>query len=127
VKRIFSPALTSPRSSTHPLGKDAGRRIRGAARPERHDHGDGARGGEEAAHGMLLPSRDFHDGRDRRPLGAAEQCDHVGLLGTGAHFGGRMRGSVRTSSPVGNLIPSVFAVLKLRVSSILPLVLRILT
>jgi hypothetical protein len=42
---------------------------------------------EETAHGMLLPPGHFHDGRDRRALRAAQQCDHVGLLGAGAHDG----------------------------------------
>jgi hypothetical protein len=61
---------------------------------------------EEAAHGMLLPSRHLHDGRDRRPLGAAQQCDHAGLLGTGAHCGGAgcLSGLARFRRPGGRLL-----------------------
>jgi hypothetical protein len=61
---------------------------------------------EEAAHGMLLPSRHFHDGRDRHPLRAAQQCDHVGLLGAGAHDGvaGCLSGLARFRRPGGWLV-----------------------
>jgi hypothetical protein len=42
---------------------------------------------EEAAHRVLLPPGDFHDGRDRRSLGATQHCNHLGLFGTRAHYG----------------------------------------
>jgi hypothetical protein len=35
---------------------------------------------EEAAHGVLLPSRHLHDGGDRRPLGAAQHCNQLACL-----------------------------------------------
>jgi hypothetical protein len=55
---------------------------------------------------MLLPPRHFHDGRDRRPLRAAQQCDHVGLLGTGTHYGvaGCLSGLARFRRPGRRLL-----------------------
>jgi hypothetical protein len=55
---------------------------------------------------MLLPSRHLHDGRDCRPLRAARQCDHVGLLGAGAHYGvaGCLSGLARFCRPGGWLL-----------------------
>jgi hypothetical protein len=39
---------------------------------------------EEAAHGVLLPSRRLHDRGDGRPLRPAQQRDDLGLFGIGA-------------------------------------------
>jgi ParB/Sulfiredoxin domain len=43
-------------------------------------HGRLAAAGEEAAHRVLLPSRGFHDGSDRRTLRPPEERDDLGLL-----------------------------------------------